>query len=179
MALFVIYGKQSSGKTHTCWLIYNLLKYAGKELDFIPKGLTHKPSFSEIIEEIRSHALTSSIIHGTDFRALFDYKGKKVAIMSARDYLGNNIDDSNPYNKESWGYFKNNMHWAKINKVDHIICCSRLYKTSGGVRDYILENYREAVYRWYRKNEMTGADERIKEAQRIAIEVFTDIKANV
>lgn len=177
MALFVIYGVQSCGKTHTAWLVYNLLKNAGKELEFLPDRA--KPTFSEVLEEIRAQAASPKKIPGSDFRALFDYKGKKVAIMSAGDYLGNDIDDSNPYNKESWGYFKNNMHWAKINKVDHIICCSRLYKTSGGVRDYILENYREAVYRWYRKNEMAGTDERVKEAQRIAIEVFTDIKANV
>ncbi len=176
MALFVIYGVQSSGKTHTCWLIYNLLKNAGKEQDFIPKGLTHKPTFSEIIEQIRSHAASSTIIPGKDFRALFDYNGKKVAIMSAGDYLGVDIDENNPYDENVWGYFKNNMHWAELNQVDHVICCARYNKTPGGVRKYILDNYRLHVYRWYCKNWKAGADERVEDAQRIALEVFTDIK---
>lgn len=40
MALFVIYGYQNSGKTHTAWLVYNLLNNAGQEIDSGPKSLT-------------------------------------------------------------------------------------------------------------------------------------------
>ena len=176
MALFVIYGVQNCGKTHTAWLVYNLLKNAGREIDFVPRSLTSRPTFSEVLEQIRTSHATSTMMLYSDFRALFEYKGKKVAIMSAGDYLGTDIDENNPCNEEAWGYFKNNMHWAELNEVDHVICCSRYNRTSGGIRKYILDNYRMHIYRWYCKNWKVSADERVEDAQRIAIEVFTDIK---
>ena len=71
MALFVIYGVQSCGKTHTAWLVYNLLKNVGKELEFLPD--IAKPTFSEVLEEIRAQAASPKKIPGSDFRALFDY----------------------------------------------------------------------------------------------------------
>lgn len=178
MALFVIYGYQNSGKTHTAWLVYNLLKNAGREIDFGPKSLTHRPTYSEVLEQIRLSHATSTVMLYSDFRAQFEYKGKKIAIFSAGDVLGNEIDEDNPFNEDDFIKFNNNMHWAELNEVDHVICCSRYNQTSGGVRKYILDNYRMGVYLWYCKNRKTNADERVEDAQRIAIDVFTDIKEN-
>lgn len=176
MALFVIYGVQNCGKTHTAWLVYNLLKNAGREIDFVPRSLNSRPTFSEVIEQIMASHADSKLMSYSDFRALFDYNGKKIAIFSAGDALGDDIKEDNPFNEDDVITFKNNMHWAELNKVDHVICCSRYNRTPGGVRKYILDNYRMHIYRWYCKNYMPSADERVEDAQRIAIEVFTDIK---
>lgn len=70
------------------------------------------------------------------------------------------------------------MYWAELNEVDHVICCSRYNQTPVGVRKYIIDNYRIYVYLWYCKNRKISAAERVEDAQRIAIEVFTDIKEN-
>lgn len=177
MALFIIYGVQNCGKTHTAWLVYNLLKNAGREIDFVPKSLTHRPTFSEVLEQIRTSHATSTMMLYSDFRALFEYKGKKIAIFSAGDALGS-IDENDPFNEDDFITFNNNMRWAVQNEVDHVICCSRYNRTPGGVRKYILDNYRMYIYRWYCKNWKYSADERVEDAQRIAIEVFTDIKEN-
>ena len=88
MALFVIYGNQNSGKTHTCWLIYNLLRDEGLELDFAPKRLMSKPTFPEVLEQIETSFVTKTPILYSDFRALFNYKNKRIAIFSAGDKRG-------------------------------------------------------------------------------------------
>ena len=170
MALFVIYGVQNSGKTHTAWLVYNLLKTAGDELDFDPKSLTIKPTFSDVLQQIETSFVTGTPTLYSDFRALFEYNGKKIAIFSAGDFLEH----------PTWEVcsFKDNMKWADDNEADHVICCARYNKKNGGVRKYILDNYRMAVYRWYCKHWLGSAKEQKKEAQQIAIELFTDIKAN-
>ena len=162
MALFVIYGVQNSGKTHTAWLVYNLLKTAGDELDFDPKSLTIKPTFSEVLQHM-------PIVY-SDFRALFWYKGEKIAIFSAGDFLKH----------PRWKVcsFKDNMEWAENNKADHVICCARYYKTKGGVRKYISDNYRMSIYRWYCKHCLSSTKDQMKEAQQIAIEIFADIKSD-
>ena len=170
MALFVIYGVQSCGKTHTAWLVYNLLKNAGNELDFDPKLLTTKPTFSEVLQQIETSFVTGTPISYSDFRALFKYKGKKIAICSAGDFLKH----------PTWEVcsFKDNMVWAEKNEADHVICCARYNKKKGVVRKYILDNYRISIYRWYCKHCLGSAKERIKEAQQIALEIFTDIKSD-
>lgn len=176
MALFVIYGVQNCGKTHTAWLVYNLLKNAGREIDFVPRSLTSRPTFSEVLEQIRTSHATSTMMLYSDFRALFEHNGKRIAIFSAGDALGDDIDENNPFNEDDFITFKNNMHWAELNEVDHVICCSRYNRTPGGVRKYILDNYRMHIYRWYCKNWKARVDEKVEDAQRIAIEVFTDIQ---
>lgn len=168
MALFVIYGVQNSGKTHTAWLVYNLLKTAGDELDFDPKSLSTKPTFSEVLQQIETSFVTGTPMSYSDYRALFNYNGNRIAIFSAGDFLKH----------PTWEVcsFKDNMKWADDNKADHVICCSRYNKKDGGVRKYILDNYRMSIYRWYCKHWLDSAKEQMKEAQQIAIEIFMDIK---
>lgn len=171
MALFVIYGVQNCGKTHAAWLIYNLLKVAGTEIQSQSsthpqqKWLTHDEVLKHIEDRFNAPKATA---HISDFRALFEYNGKKVAIFSAGDY----VHDPN------WVVtsFDDNMKWAEQNEADHVICCSRYNKTHGGVRKYILDNYKISVYRWYCKHWLSSVQEQIADAQRIALEVFMDIK---
>ena len=171
MALFVIYGNMNSGKTHTCWLVYTLLKSAGKKLDF--KSTDGHPdwTFSEVLQHINDRFVAPATTpQASDFRALFKYKGKKIAIFSAGDYL----------HDKNWVVtsFDDNMAWAQKNSADHVICCSRSRNNEGSVRNAILDNYRMSIYRWYWKDKLSTAQEQIAEAQRVAIELFTDIKAN-
>jgi hypothetical protein len=169
MALFVICGKQDTGKTHTTWLIYNLLNNAGTLKEFEPKG--EKPlSWDEVIQHMRDSYAGIKDKNILNFRAVFDYNGKRIALISAGDFL----------EKDTPGWevvsFKHCMAWAEQNEVDHVICCSRSLNKTNSVQNYILTNYRMHIYRWYYKNQMNNLNEQIADAQRIAIEIFTDIK---
>lgn len=173
MALFVIYGNENSGKTHTCWLIYSLLKNAGKRIDYKSHPTQPDWTFSEVIQHIED---TFNHVVGTpqasDFRALFEYNGKKVAIISAGDY----VHDPNNWDVTS---FDDNMKWAESNMADHVICCTRSLNKSGSVQRYILDNYRMHIYRWYYKNQVYVLQEQIAEAQKVALEIIADIKRNL
>lgn len=170
MALFVIYGNMNSGKTHTCWLIRALMKNAGKELRFEPQGLPDW-TFSDVIQHINdSFVVPQTTPSASDFRSLFEYKGKKIAIFSAGDYLHN----------DNWEYtsFDDNIKWAQNNNVDHVICCARSMNRKGSVQRYILDKFRMSIYRWYWKNQLYVLQDQIADAQKVAIEIFTDIKAD-
>lgn len=171
MALFVIYGNMNSGKTHTCWLIHALLKNAGNRLAYETHKAQPDWAFSEVLQHIRDRfAAPATTPQASDFRAIFEYNGKKIAIFSAGDYL----------HDEDWEVtsFDDNMKWAQSNKVDHVICCSRSLNRTGSVQKYILDNYRMSIYRWYWKNQSTILKNQIADVQRIAIEVFADIQAD-
>ena len=171
MALFVIYGYMNSGKTHTCWLIHALLKNAGKRLAYQTSTAQPDWTFSEVLQHINDRFVAPATTpQASDFRALFEYSGKKIAIFSAGDYL----------HDSTWEItsFDDNMAWALKNNADHVICCSRSKNNERSVRNSILNNYRMSIYRWYWKNQWNTAQEQITEAQRIAIELFTDLKAN-
>ena len=169
MALFVIYGNMNSGKTHTCWLIHALLKNAGKRLAFETTKTQPDWTFSDVIQHINdSFVAPQTTPSASDFRALFEYNGKKIAIFSAGDYL----------HDDNWEVtsFDDNMKWAQNNKVDHVICCSRSLNRTGSVQRYILDNYKMSIYRWYWKNQSSVLNDQIADVQKIAIEMFTDLK---
>ena len=171
MALFVIYGNMNCGKTHTCWLIHALLKNEGKKLYYETHPAQPDWEFSEVLQHIRDSYVSPSITPAaSDFRALFEYNGKRIAIFSAGDY----VHDPN------WAVtsFDDNMFWAIQNNVDHVICCSRSSNRTGSVQRHILDNYRISIYRWYWKTQSNVLQEQIADAQKMAIEIFTDIKAD-
>lgn len=171
MALFVIYGNMNSGKTHTCWLIHALLKNTGNRLAYETTKTQPDWTFSEIIQHINDSFVAPKTTPSTsDFRALFEYKGKKIAIFSAGDYL----------HDPNWEVtsFDDNMKWAEANNVDHVTCCSRSLNRTGSVQRYILDNYRMSIYRWYWKNQSNVLQDQIADMQKVAIEIFTDIKAD-
>lgn len=171
MALFVIYGNMNSGKTHTCWLIHALLMNGGKRVEFEPKSLLPAWTFSEVMQHIEdTFNHVPGIPQASDFRAIFEFNGKTIAIFSAGDF----VHDPN------WDVtsFDDNMQWAKDHEVDHVICCTRKLNRQGSVQKYILDNYRMSIYRWYYKTHTYVLKEQIADAQKVAIEIFTDIKSN-
>ena len=171
MALFVIYGNMNSGKTHTCWLIHALLKNGGNRVEFDTHNAQPDWTYSEVMQHIED---TFNHVPGTpsasDFRALFEYNGKKIAIFSAGDFV----------HDDNWEVtsFDDNMQWAKDHEVDHVICCTRSLNRQGSVQRYIMDNYRMSIYRWYSKQHTYVLKEQIADAQKIAIEIFTDIKSD-
>ena len=171
MALFVIYGNMNSGKTHTCWLIYALLKNAGKRLAYDTVPQQPDWTFSEVLQHITNMSVAPATTPlASDFRALFAYKGKKIAIFSAGDFL----------HDPNWEVtsFDDNMAWALQNNVDHVICCSRSLNRTGSVQRYILDNFRISIYRWYWKKQTNVVQDQIEDAQRVAIELFKDIESD-
>lgn len=171
MALFVIYGNMNSGKTHTCWLIHALLKNSGKRLVYKTHPAQPDWTFSEVLQHIHDQFVAPTTTpQASDFRALFEYNGKKIAIFSAGDFL----------HDPNWDVtsFDDNMDWAKKNTADHVICCSRSLNRQGSVQRYILDNYRMSIYRWYWKNQSNILQDQIADAQKVAIEIFSDIKAD-
>lgn len=168
MALFVIYGYQNSGKTHAAWLVYNLLKAAGKELDFDSHPAQKKLTYGEVLQHIKDrYNAPDTTPHISDFRALIEYKGKKVAIFSAGDCVKD----------KKWVVtsFVDNLDWAKTNNADHIVCCSRYRNNDGSVRRYLLDNYRLSIYKWYYKSRTQILADQLDDAQKVAKEVFDSI----
>ena len=167
MALFVIYGYQNSGKTHAAWLVYNLLKAAGKELDFDSHPAQKKLTYDEVLRHITDRYNNPTTPHISDFRALIEYKGKRVAIFSAGDCV------------KDWKWevtsLEDNLDWAKTNNADHIVCCSRYRNNDGSVRRYLLDNYRLSIYKWFYKSQTTMLAEQLSDAQKVAAEVFDSI----
>ena len=171
MALFVIYGNMNSGKTHTCWLIHALLKNAGKRLAYETHSAQPDWTFSEVLQHINDRFVAPATTpNASDFRALFEYRGKKIAIFSAGDFL----------HDDNWEVtsFDDNMKWAQVNNVDHVICCARSLNRTGSVQRYILDNYRLAIYRWYWKDQSNILQDQIADAQKVAIDIFADIKSD-
>ena len=167
MALFVIYGYQNSGKTHTAWLVYNLLKAAGSKLYFESHPAQNELTYAEILQHITDrYNAPDTTPHISDFRALIEYKGKKVAIFSAGDCVKD-------YN---WAVTSlvDNLDWAKQNGADHIVCCSRYVNRAGSVQRYLLDNYN--IYKLYRKSRTNILSEQLADIQKVAEKIFTDIK---
>ena len=158
----------NSGKTHTCWLIHALLKNAGCRVAYDTHLAQPDWTFSEVMKHIGDTFNHTTSFQASDFRAIFEYNGKKIAIFSAGDF----VHDSN------WEVtsFDDNMAWAKKNEVDHVICCARSLNRKGSVQKYILDNYRMYIYRWYYKNQKNVLQDQIADAQRVALEIIADIE---
>lgn len=167
MALFVIYGKPNCGKSHTAWLVYNLVRSAGRELNFEPTGRP-KPCYADIIQDMYNISHSEPRVGLYDFLAIMEYNGKKVAIISSGDLLH---DRTNAITS-----FDDNIKWALSNHVDHIVCTARYNKRAGAVYSYIRRNLKHAVYMWYKKEYTKDLSTQINDAKKIAGEVFKDIK---
>lgn len=168
MALFVIYGKPNCGKSHTAWLVYNLIRSAGREVCFEPVGRP-KPCYADIIQDMYNVYHSLSGIGLYDFRAIMEYNGKRVAIISAGDMLHNkaNVITS----------FDDNLKWALSNHVDHIVCTARRDKRAGVVLSFIRKKLKYAVYMWYQKaSAPKNLTTQINDAKKVAGEIFSDLK---
>lgn len=120
--IFVIYGERDSGKSHTMWLLLcKLLKHGAKIIG--PMYHVIKPyTYEEVMAE-RSQL--------PDFRAVVEWNGKRIMLLSAGDYL---IDCY-------WG-FRMHMEWANEQGVDYVVCCSRSRNRKGSIYRELMDVYR-------------------------------------
>lgn len=150
-AIFVISGFQNAGKTHTAWLVYNLLKDIGYEKDF-HCGNKHRWTFDEVIEKINEFL--------PDFKAVLEVKGRKIAVLSQADKLF---------------VFKKEIQWA-INeaKVDYVVCCARKRNRKNSVKWELRTKYGLYICNWIEKTYYQPLDKskRINDAKKISEEVY-------
>lgn len=166
--VFVIFGNQDSGKTHTAWLVYNLLKSRSNcdglfETHEEQKVLTYEEVLHHIIETFNNPS-TPAI---SDFRAIIEINKERVAIFSAGDY----VEDPN------WDVtsFVKNIEWAEGNGVKYVVCTARHYNKTNSVHKYLKEHYNQKIYKWYYKSTSGLLDERLGDAENVAKQVVADV----
>lgn len=166
--IFVIFGNQNSGKTHTAWLVYNLLKSRSNcdglfETHEEQKVLTYEEVLHHIIETFNNPS-TPAI---SDFRAIIEINKERVAIFSAGDY----VEDPN------WDVtsFVKNIEWAEGNGVKYVVCTARHYNKTNSVHKYLKEHYNQKIYKWYYKSASGLLDERLGDAENVAKQVVADV----
>ena len=149
-AIFVISGFRDAGKTHTAWLVYNLLKDIGEEKKF-PCGDMHRWTYDEVLAKINEFL--------PDFTAAIEVQGRKIAILSQADKLS---------------VFKEEIQWA-INeaKVDYVVCCSRKRNRKNSVRWELRTKYGLYISNWIEKTYYQPSDKekRIEDAKKISAKV--------
>lgn len=166
--IYVIFGNQNSGKTHTMWLVYNLLKSRSNsdglfETHEEQKVLTYEEVLHHIIETF-NNPNTPAI---SDFRAIIEINEERVAIFSAGDY----VDDPN------WDVtsFVKNIEWAEGNGAKYVICAARHYNRTHSVHKYLKEHYTPKIYKWYYKSASDLLEERLRDAEIVAKQVEVDL----
>lgn len=168
--IFVIYGNQNSGKTHTAWLVYNLLKERGHDMSRFFK--THDEqamlSYNDVLQHIEEAFANPETIAISDFRAMIEIGGRRVALFSAGDYVRDAY----------WGVtsFYDNLNWAQENRADYIVCCARSYNKTHSVHKYLKDNYSSHIYKWYYKKVSYDLHEQISDAEQVAYEVVKDVQ---
>lgn len=149
--IFVISGFQNAGKTHTAWLVYNLLKGIGEEKEF-HCGNKQRWTYDEVIDKINEFL--------PDFRAVIEVEGRKIAVLSQADKLF---------------VFKKEIQWA-INeaKVDYVICCARKRNRKNSVKWELRTKYGLYISNWKEKTyyQPSNKDKRINDAKKISEEVY-------
>lgn len=168
--IFVIFGNQNSGKTHTAWLVYNLLKSRSNcdglfETHEEQKVLTYEEVLHHIIETFNNPS-TPAI---SDFRAIIEINNEKVAIFSAGDY----VDDPH------WDVtsFVKNMKWAQDNSAQYVVCTARHYNKAHSVHKYLKDHYKHKIYNWYYKSASDLLEERLCDVENVAKQVVIDVLA--
>lgn len=149
--IFVISGFQNAGKTHTAWLVYNLLKGMGEEKEF-HCGNKQCWTYDEVIDKINEFL--------PDFRAVIEVEGRKIAVLSQADKLF---------------VFKKEIQWAiKDAKVDYVVCCSRKRNRENSVKWELRTKYGLYISNWKEKTyyQPSNKDKRINDAKKISEEVY-------
>lgn len=123
--MFVVYGKKDSGKSHTMWLLLSHLLKEGAKI-IAPMYHVANPFAYEHIMESKNPL--------PDFRAVVDWKGKKIMLLSAGDYLVHHY----------WG-FRMHMKWAIEQEIDYVVCCSRSQNRKGSIYKELMDVYRGQV----------------------------------
>lgn len=149
--IFAISGFQNAGKTHTAWLVYNLLKGIGEEKGF-HCGNNRRWTYDEVLTKINEFL--------PDFRAVIEVEGRKIAVLSQADKLF---------------VFKKEIQWA-INeaKVDYVVCCARKRNRKNSVKWELRTKYGLYISSWLEKTyyQPLDKDKRIDDAKKISAEVY-------
>lgn len=152
--IFVIYGTQNAGKTHTSWLVYYLLKTIGTKVAY-ESGAPSEWTYNDVLAKIDDFL--------SDFRAIVEINGHRVGVISAGDTLKG---------------FSKSMQWAIYENVELLVCSSRKNKCVNSVRLELLVKYSHLIYKWYPKTNYTKSTKsnRILNAETVARAVFNDVQ---
>lgn len=152
--IFVIYGIQNAGKTHTSWLVYNLLKTIGTKV-VCKTGAPTEWTYNDVLAKINDFL--------SDFRAIVDVNGHRVGVISCGDYVGD---------------FRDLMAWAITEKVEYLVCCARKNNCTNSVHQELLFKYSSIIHKWYFKTnyDETHRTDRIHDAETVARAVFNDVQ---
>ena len=160
--MFVVYGKKDSGKSHTMWLLLSHLLKEGAKIIAPMYHVANPFTYEQIIES--KNPLP-------DFRAVVDWKGKKVMLLSAGDYLVHHY----------WG-FRMHMKWAIEQDVDYVVCCSRSQNRKGSIYKELMDVYRGDILAdedcfWLEK--VDKESDWLLERDKIANEILAKLKIAV
>ncbi len=160
--MFVVYGKKDSGKSHTMWLLLSHLLKEGAKIIAPMYHVANPFTYEHIIES--KNPLP-------DFRAVVDWKGKKVMLLSAGDYLVHHY----------WG-FRMHMKWAIEQDVDYVVCCSRSQNRKGSIYKELMDVYRGDILAdedcfWLEK--VDKESDWLLERDKIANEILAKLKIAV
>ena len=123
--MYVICGEIDSGKTHTMWLVLcHLLEKGAKLLEMYPAK-----------SPLEYEKIMSTKAQIPDFRALVEWHGKKIMLLSAGDYL---------WEWRYWG-FRIHIKWAIRYEIDYVVCCARSRNKKGSVHKELMDVYRGNV----------------------------------
>lgn len=167
--IFVIYGNQNSGKTHTAWLVYNMLKVYGHDMSrfFMTHDEQDILSYHNVLQHIEDTFANPETIAISDFRAMIEIGDCRVAVFSAGDYV----------HDKTWEVtsFDDNMNWAQENHADYIVCCARSYNKKHSVHKYLKDNYSSQIYKWYYKKVSNNLPEQMSDAEQVAHDIVKDM----
>ena len=171
--IFVIFGNQNSGKTHTAWLVYNLLKKIGRECTGLFK--THEEQRVLTYEEVLHHIVETfnnqNVSAISDFRAIIEINKERVAIFSA----GDSVDDPD------WDVTSLVKHitWAEDKGAKYVVCTARHYNKTNSVHKYLKDYYNQKIYKCYYKSKSDLLEERLCDAENVAKQVIRDLLNNL
>lgn len=155
--IFVIYGTQNAGKTHTSWLVYNLLKTIGTKV-VCKTGAPTEWTYNDVLAKINDFL--------SDFHAIVEINGHHVGVISCGDY----VED-----------FQDLMAWAIAEKVEFLVCCARKNNCVNSVHQELILKYSSIIYKWYFKTnyDEKHRNDRILDAEMVARTVFNDVQTFV
>ncbi len=155
--MFVIYGKQDSGKTHTARLVLAHLLENGAEFDHLDnQSSRHKTTVTELLSQPEPIG---------DVCAFVRYNNKLIMVLSAGDKLSS---------------FRKRMEFAQENGADIAVCCARSRNNPNSVYREILDVYQNQQHLltdddWFWVEKVDEKSQWLIDRNNIAIQIVNDI----
>ena len=166
--IFLIQGPSNSGKTHICYLVYDLLKAHAKSFSFNSISSQTELDSSSVIKHIEDHYNGIERWNIADFRGRIELDNTIIVIFSAGDY----IHDPNDWPITD---FIANIEWAEKENADFIVCCARHNINKSGMYKYMYNNYADRINKEYRTETKGTLQDIIQQARQVAHLVDNDI----